>query len=198
MRSRITSIVAIEALWGLLAASTPNVMAADRCNSTQQIQLVAPQSGYSLSGWGLLVVNNQNVEVLVRASNLTPGNAYTAWFIYADQTAQCLVPNHCAPPDLIMPPSDPEGVFGRMDGGVAGSNGQLTFRGMLHDFQISEGSAVHIAIFDHGPANTTDGRARARQLLTPEAPGLGAPGLGVGTQKGFPAAFVIFDIASCK
>lgn len=196
MRIQITWIVATEALLWLLAASTPKVMAADQC-STAQIQRVAPQDGSPISGHGTLVVNGEEVHVLVRAENLTPGNAYTAWIIYFDNTAQCLVPHHCGPPDLTMPASDPEGVFGRMDGGVAGENGRLTFKVSLSSFRISAGSAVHVAIFNHGPASTTDNRARARQLLTPEAPGLGAPGLGVGTQHGFLAAAVTFDVGSC-
>jgi hypothetical protein len=178
-------MIAIEALLGLLAVSTPKVMAADQCN-TVQVQPVAPQNGSAPTGHGMLVVNGEDVNVLVRAQGLTSGDAYTAWIIYFDDTAQCLVPHHCGPPDLTAPASNPEGVFGRMDAGVAGADGRLTFKISLSSFQISAGSAVHVAIFDHGPANTTDNRARARQLLTPEAPGLGAPGLGVGTQRGFP------------
>ena len=196
MRNRITSILAIEALLGVLAVSTPKVMAADHCDSAQ-VQPVMPQNGSALSGHGTLVVNGEEVHVLVHAENLTPGNAYTAWIIYFDDTTKCLVPNHCGPPDLTMPAADPEGVFGRMDGGVAGADGRLSFKISLSSFRVSAGSAVHVAIFNHGPANTADNRARARQLLTPEAPGLGAPGLGVGTQRGFLAAAVAFDIASC-
>ena len=65
---------------------------------------------------------------------------------------------------MTTPASNPEGVFGRMDAGVAGVNGRLIFKISLSSFLISAGSAVHVAIFDHGPANTTDNRARARQL----------------------------------
>src|SRR5438874_1367648 len=119
MRNRITSMVAIEALLGLLAASTPKVMAADQCNSVQ-VQPVAPQNGSTPTGHGTLVVSGEEVSVRVLAENLTPGDAYTAWIIYFDDTAQCLVPHHCGPPDLTTPASNPEGVFGRMDAGVAG------------------------------------------------------------------------------
>ena len=197
MKNQITSMVAIEALFGLLAVSTPKVMAADQCK-TVQVQPVGAQNGSSLSGHGMLVVNDEQVHVLVQAENLTPGTAYTAWIIYFDDTDKCLVPHHCGPPDLTAPASDPEGVFGRMDAGIAGADGRLTFKISMSSFRVSAGSAVHVAIFNHGPANTTDNRARARQLLTPEAPGLGAPGLGVGTQRGFLAGFVTFDIDSCN
>jgi hypothetical protein len=143
-------------------------------------------------------VNNEGADAIIRAENLIPGAAYTAWFIYFNNTSQCLTPLECGPPDLTMPATNPTGVFGRMDSAVAGTNGQLTFKGTLRDFHVSAGSAVHIALFAHGPASTTDNRERARQLLTPEAPGLGAPGLGVGVQKGFLVGAVIFDIDSCK
>jgi hypothetical protein len=172
-------------------------MAADECK-TDQSQHVIAQNGSSVSGHGTLVVSNEGADVVIRAENLTPGVAYTAWFVYFNNTAQCIVAHQCAPPDLTMPPSDPAGVFGRMDSAVAGANGQLTFKGTLRDFQVSAGSAVHIAPFAHGPANTTDNKVRAQQLLTPQAPALGAPGLGIGTQAGFLVAATKFDIDSCK
>ncbi len=181
----------------LLATSPPKIMAADQCKADQSQPVVA-QTGYGISGRGALVVNNREVDVIVRAENLTPGVAYTAWFIYFNDRSQCLTPQQCGPPDLTMPPSNPAGVFGRMDSAVADANGQLTFKGTLRDFQVSAGSAVHVALFAHGPVSTMDNQERARQLLTPEAPALGAPGLGLGTQKGFLAGAVQFDIAACK
>ena len=195
MQTQIASTIVTALI--LLATSTPKVIAADECR-TDQSQPVMAQNGSSVSGHGTLVVNNEGADVVIRAENLTPGVAYTAWFVYFNNTAQCLVPHACAPPDLITPLSDPVGVFGRMDSGVAGGNGQLTFKGTLRDFHVSAGSAVHVALFAHGPANTTDNRVRAQQLLTPQAPALGAPGLGVGAQAGFLVAFAKFDIASCK
>ena len=146
----------------------------------------------------MLVVNNSGATVLMQADNLTPGVAYTVWFVYFDKTSSCLTPDQCSPPDLTMPADNPAGVFGRMDAAVAGPNGELTFQGTLHDLKISPGSAVHLVLFAHGPASTTDLQERARQLLTPESPGLGAPGLGVGTQKGFLVGFIKFDISSCR
>ncbi len=198
MKKKITSMFTIEALLGLLlATSPPKIMAADQCK-TDQIQPVVAENGSALSGRGALVVSNREADVIVRAENLTPGVAYMAWFVYFNDTAQCLTPNQCGPPDLTMPSSNPEGVFGRMDSAVASANGQLTFKGALRDFQVSAGSAVHIALFAHGPASTTDNQERARQLLTPENPALGAPGLGLGTEKGFLVGAVMFDIAACK
>jgi hypothetical protein len=172
-------------------------MAASRCRA-EEVRPVESENGSSVSGRALLVVNNSGANVLMHAENLTPGVAYTVWFVYFDDTSRCLTPYQCAPPDLTMPASDPDGVFGRMDSAVAGDNGELTFQATLRDFRISAGSAVQLALFAHGPASTTDNQERARQLLTPQAPGLGSPGLGVGTQKGFLVGAAMFDISACR
>lgn len=196
MKTQNIRLAAIAALL-TLTTSTPPVMAAGQCR-TEDVRPVMPENGSSVSGRAVLVVNDTGADVLMHAENLTPGVAYTVWFVYFDDTSRCLVPNQCAPADLTMPASNPEGVFGRMDSAVAGDNGELTFHAKLRDFRVSPGSAVHLALFAHGPASTTDNQERARQLLTPEAPGLGAPGLGLGTQKGFLVGAAIFDIPSCK
>ena len=180
-----------------LTTFTPPAMAQSVCRA-EDLQLVAPQNGSSVSGNALLAVNKRGAQVVLHAENLTPAVAYTVWFVYFDDASKCLVPNKCAPPDLTMPASAPEGVFGRMDSAVAGDDGELMFHGTMRDFRVSAGSAVHLALFAHGPENITDNQARARQLLTPETPGLGAPGLGLGTQKGFLVGAVMFDISACK
>jgi hypothetical protein len=146
----------------------------------------------------VLVVNNNGAHALMHAENLTPGVAYTVWFVYFDDTSKCLTPYQCAPPDLTMPAGDPEGIFGRMDSAVAGDNGELTFQATMRDFRISAGSAVHLALFAHGPVSATDNQERARQLLTPQNPVLGAPGLGLGVQKGFLVGVTMFEIGACR
>ena len=55
---------------------------------------------------------------------------------------------------------------------------EMRFSTSIAGFQLSHGSRVILILFDHGPANP-DNRRRARQLLTPEDPAFGAPGLGV-------------------
>ncbi|HEY3841156.1 MAG TPA: hypothetical protein VGL72_31510 [Bryobacteraceae bacterium] len=198
MKRRSTPIITIAGLMCLLlVTSAPKISAADECG-TDQSEPVLPRGGSSIAGYGNLVVNNEGADVVIRAENLTPGVAYTAWFIYFDNTSACLIPHQCATADLTMPSSNPAGVLGRMDSAVAGNNGQLTFRGMLRDFHVSAGSSVHIALYAHGLANPTENLARARQLLTPETPALGAPGLGVGVTNGFLVAGAVFDIGTCK
>lgn len=193
--TQVISSAVVTAL--LMAASGVDVMAQGQC-STDQSQPVLPRNSSSVSGHGILVVNNEGADVMVRAENLTPGVAYTTWFLYFDNTAQCLVPHQCGNADLSAPASNPAGVLGRLDSAVSGDNGQLTFRGTLRDFHVSAGSSVHIAVYAHGPVDLTNNQARARQLLTPESPSLGAPGLGVGAQKGFLVAGAVFDIGACK
>jgi hypothetical protein len=181
----------------LLAASVPEIMASDECGANQS-QPVLPRNGSFVSGQATLVVNDDGADVVIRAENLTPGVAYTAWFLYFGSTEQCLVPHQCGNADLTAPAANPAGVLGRMDSAVSGSNGRLTFRGTLRDFHVSAGSSVHIAVYAHGPVNSTDNQARARQLLTPESPALGAPGLGVGAAKGLLTGGAVFDIGSCS
>jgi hypothetical protein len=198
MKKQSTRLVATAALLGfLLSTTTPKLMAANRCK-TKQVQAVEPLNGSSVSGGALLVVNKGGAHVLMQAENLTPGNAYTVWFVYFDDASKCVTPNHCAPVDLTTPAGAPEGVFGRMASAIAGPDGELTFQATLPDFEVSAGSAVHLALFSHGPANMTDLQERARQLLTPENPALGEPGLGLGTQKGFLVGAAMFDISSCR
>jgi hypothetical protein len=80
-----------------------------------------------------------------------------------------------------------------MDRAVADEDGQARFAAKLQDFKVSKGSLIWLFIFNHGPAST-DNEARARQLLTPETPGLGAPGLGLLVRKGFGAGVAVFNI----
>jgi len=128
----------------LMAALGADVMAQANCR-TDQSQPVLPRNSSSVSGHGTLVVNNEGADVVIRAENLTPGVAYNTWFLYFDNTAQCLVPHQCGNADLSAPASNPAGVLGRLDSAVSGDNGQLTFKGTLRDFHLSAGSSVHIA-----------------------------------------------------
>src|SRR5215813_9963236 len=99
--NRLAAIAALLA--SIMTASGSNLMAANQCK-TKQTQVFAPQNGSSVSGSGMLVVNNNGANVLMHIENLTPGVAYTVWFAYVDQTANCQIKNQCTPADLFMPP----------------------------------------------------------------------------------------------
>jgi hypothetical protein len=142
-----------------------------------------------IRGKAFLCIDSNGVRVELRARALTPRNAYTIWFIYTDDPSQCATPGNClAVPDSALPGQcegpldlrgfDPLGVIGRLDSAVAPRNGKMTFAGRVGGMRLSSGSQVLLFLAGHGRANASDNRARARQLLTPEDPVLGAPGLG--------------------
>jgi hypothetical protein len=146
-----------------------------------------------VTGAARLCINDDGVRAQVATSNLATDDAYTAWFVYFDRPSSCQT-QPCMPPDALG--EDPAGVLGRMDALVADSSGAGAFEGDFRGLRLSSGSQVHLPIYGHGPASAEDYRARARQLLTPEDPPLGAPGLGVPAahpQAG-PVAVAIFQV----
>ena len=147
----------------------------------------------------------------MKVRGLTAGNAYTVWWTYVDDPESCqnfflttdIAPipadepvgyaGHCGIVDFSGP--DPLGVFGRMDSVVPHRDGSVYFSGTLRSFVPSSGSQVWLWIFGHGPADESDNKHRARQLLTPEDPTAGIPHLGIeGRPFGYPAGIVVFDI----
>lgn len=183
-----TTLLFISALFVI---ATPKAMACNDCDDGQSQPVV---SGSGITGNASLCVDEESLSTTLRTRNLVPGTAYTVWFAYFDNPANCIVAGQCGGPDLVTPAASPTGVFGRMDDAIAGSNGRLTFRGNFRGFRAAPGSTIILFLFTHGSADPTDLRERARQLLTPETPGLGAPGLGVGVRKGFGIASATFQI----
>jgi hypothetical protein len=146
-----------------------------------------------VTGSAKVCISASGVHTRITAQNLTPGNPYTVWFVYFDNPQKCLNPGHCTPADTKTPFTDPEGVLGRYDSAIAtGSRG--IFSGHV-GLIPSSGSEIHVPIFAHGSLSP-DGHIRARQLLTPQDPSLGAPGLGTSSDgtKGSPVAVAVFTI----
>jgi hypothetical protein len=161
-----------------------------------------------------ICVSPDEVRAEIKAKGLTSGNAYTFWFAYVDNPSLCTGggPGVCAPPDFgtVDPPDnsiDPLGVFGCLDSTVADRDGQEkpkhkdnnvreNFSGRIGGLRLSSGSLVILLLYDHGMASSMDNRYRARQLLTPQDPFSGAPGLGVMADGAAftPAAIVIFNL----
>ena len=140
-----------------------------------------------------MCISASGVRTHINAQNLTPGNPYTVWFVYFDNPMNCLNPGHCTPADTTTPLADPEGVLGRYDSLIATSS-RATFSGHV-GVVPSSGSVITMAIFGHGSLSA-DGHIRARQLLTPQDPSLGAPGLGTSSDgtEGGPVAHAVFVI----
>jgi hypothetical protein len=150
---------------------------------------LASMANSGVVGSAQLCLTEQGVRANVQADNLTNGNAYTTWMVYFDNPSQCSV-KPCAPADVMG--DDPTGIVTRLDGLVA-TGGPETFAGMYHDLHLSHGGEVHIPIFGHGVANEEDHRALARQLLTPQDPGLGVMGgAAADGPMGSPVAVAIF------
>jgi hypothetical protein len=157
----------------------------DGCKNASTMALGATP----IQGDAFLCIDPQGVHVSQHAKALTPGYAYTIWFFYFDDPSQCETPGQCVPIPDVAPPGqcegpldlrdfNPVGVVGRLDSAVAPRNGNLDFSGRVRGLHLSRGSLVSIVIAEHGPANASDNRALARQLLTPEDPFIGAPQLG--------------------
>ena len=111
-------------------------------------------NGYG-DGTASLVRNKNGISLQVHSNGLTPGNAYTAWFIVFDGE-----------------PFDNDGlIVVHAAGHIVGGNGNATFAGHLSTGEIGEpngtdilanigdgsfgnplGSHVLIDIVDHGPA----------------------------------------------
>ena len=173
--------------------------------------------GSELSGRGNVCATPLGLWSTMRVTGLTPGNAYTVWWIYIDDPDSCAnfplttenapIPfdepvgyaGRCGFADFFTPDEsgeflNPLVVFGRMDSVVAGTRPATRFAGDLRSFDPSPGSQVWMLIFGHGPA-ADDKRQLARQLLTPEDPGSGVPHLGIeGRPFGFPAGVVVIEV----
>jgi hypothetical protein len=158
-----------------------------------------------IQGNAFLCIDVTGVRARLHAKGLEYGDAYTIWFFYWDDPSQCATPGQCAPGDAAPPgqcegPLDLRGfnplvVLGRLDSAVAPRNGKVNFAGQVRGLRLSSGSQVWLFIAAHGEAHASDNRARARQLLTPEDPSLGAPLLGnCVDQPSGPAAIAIFNI----
>jgi hypothetical protein len=114
--------------------------------------------------------------VEIEAQDLFPGHAYTVWIVYFDNPDNCQTPGACGHVDVTSP-FDPQGVLGRFSSGIP-SGSKMIFSGAINGLSLSSGSDVRVVVLRHQMASD-DNRERARQLLSPEDPELGTPGMGV-------------------
>lgn len=144
-----------------------------------------------IAGTTTLCVSGSGVDVKVKVMGLLQGNAYTTWFVYIDKPGMCEHPGVCdSASDYVG--NDPVGVLGRMDSGVVSRPGQITFSTSIPGLRLSPGSQVQIILFGHGMASSSN-KTRARQLLTPQDPGLGsALGAPIDGPVGVPVGISVF------
>ena len=190
-----THLLMTTAVLGLLLLH-PSLSRADDDGCDRGIALrtkLVTANNSGVTGNARLCISADGVRTRITAENLTPGNPYTVWFVYFDNPMNCMNPGHCTPADTISPLADPEGVLGRYDSIIA-TQSRGTFSGHVGMIP-SSGSEIHMPIFAHGSLSP-DGHIRARQLLTPQDPSLGAPGLGTSSDgvKGGPVAVAVFHV----
>ena len=171
------------------------------CDLLLKTSVSDPHQVSGIMGSAELCIDEDHTRVSEWAEHLVPDHAYTTWFAYIDDPGQCGhypggTPGVCADPDGVLPANNPTVVFGRMDGAVAGPSGQLHMTGHFRDLRFSHGSTVWIIMFEHGLARTNDNRYLGRQLLTPQLPVLGPPGLGAPADGnvGHGVALAVFNI----
>ena len=191
------------ALLSMLATALPAAVAhadAEGCDKrpANSVNLVENDA----TGTAVLCTLSHSLKGRIALQGLTPGNAYTVWWVYFDTPGMC-VGTTPLPAPLGAGASDcdladfegvkPLAVFGRMASGIAPRNGRLVLKGRVGGMQPSTGSEVWMLVFGHGPA-AMEGSALARQLLTPEDPLAGAPHLGnsVDGPRGYPVASAVF------
>lgn len=178
----------------LLAGLWTNIALGDADCDEQPILDLA---GAGVGGMAQICDTPVGLKAHFRANGLAPGEAYTVWWIYIDDPSQC-VPDPSAPPgyecdySFLLNDGDPLAAVGRFDSGIAPENGMIHFKSDVPGMHASSGSMTWLVLNAHGPAATADGRALARQLLTPEDAFYGAPHLGiVGGALSVPTAFSI-------
>ena len=175
MKSTV-SVVFASSLAVICSANLATAAGTDCGGKVLKVAISPGPTQPPISGTATLCIEESGVRGEVAASDLFPGHAYTVWLVYFDNPDNCQTPGACGHPDVISP-YDPQGVLGRFSSGVADGS-EMTFSGAINGLRLSTGSDVRLVILRHQMASD-DNRARARQLLSPEEPELGTPGMGV-------------------
>lgn len=172
----------------LLVLLSGPALAEGQCSNEPIQSPMHPAYPYEpITGSATLCATQSGLKAQMRASNLVPGHAYTVWWIYIDEFPACSSMPECD--FLLFFADDPAAVMGRMGSAIAGANGKAHFGGSVNGMVASPGAEVWLFMMDHEEASLEDGRALARQLLTPEDAIFGAPHLGIeGGEAAWPAA----------
>ncbi|MDX1480857.1 MAG: hypothetical protein R3315_04225 [Woeseiaceae bacterium] len=187
LMTEVPGVAAALVAIGLIMA-TP-VSADSHCaeSGVTSLDFTGIESGFS--GSARLCHADNGLKGDLSLSGLTPGNAYTVWWVYIDQPPAGCDGSFFACIETLFG-DNPLMVFGRMDSGIGPANGKDKYSDRLDDMTATSGSVIWLLALGHGEASD-DGRQLARQLLTPEDPNAGFPHLGV-ELNGYPVAMASF------
>ncbi len=126
-----------------------------------------------VSGRSTLIRGRRGIWARYKAEKLTPGHAYTLWWVIWNKPQNCITPNQCIDQDFFTNASGVEVELLYAAGKVANRKGKATFFGRLRAGDTSQsineymfglpsvgglqtnntfGSEVHLVIRSHGPA----------------------------------------------
>lgn len=108
-----------------------------------------------------LLTTSEGVVASVETTGLTPGNAYTLWFVAINNPGAC-ENKPCKGSDVLGNSAAVESDVGYGDGVIAGPDGTATFtthrrKGAIPQAWIGTGltkpetAEIHLVIHDHGP-----------------------------------------------
>lgn len=108
-----------------------------------------------------MVATQEGVFVNFETNGLTPGNAYTLWFIAIGEPAACAT-SPCTGKDVLTQTAAVSADVGFADGAIAGPDGSAEFARFQPFGQIKDGwfgtgienadaTEVHLMVKDHGP-----------------------------------------------
>ncbi len=121
-------------------------------------------------GTSRLIRTPKGISYQLKAVGLTPGNAYTLWFVVFNEPGGCTGGAPCGAADVVNNAARPDMVYAA--GKIAGGSGQVTFAGHRSVGDLS-GSAnapvglpaygledpgdaiVFLVVHDHGPADAS-------------------------------------------
>lgn len=97
--------------------------------STESIEPVVRIADGAEVGSSRLVRTPNGINFSLSTADLTPGHAYTLWFVAFNEPAGCLVANVCGPDDVVNDAAKPDMMYAT--GRVAGGGGTPTFSGRI-------------------------------------------------------------------
>jgi len=170
-----TTVMAAFALVLGTALAQPLVQPGEWTRGDTHVCFESPLTATSESGVegvAHLCIDREGVRPALQVHGLQTGEMYTAWLAYFDRPSTCF---HTPCGFVDLKGEDPIGVLGRVDGAIAPPMRHLDLQTVFRDLKLSTGAQVSLLVLSQGATSEADGRAHARQMLTPRMFDLGAP-----------------------